>query len=207
MAMGKCPDCGVEPGQAHLEGCDVERCPTCGGQYISCGHTAPHRLPWSGEWPGVAECREFGWYALFSPSDGWVRCGADQSGAHPDLNRLHTDATWDRQAKRFVLRPVNPAPEHADLIYAQQLRERIDQLEAENARLREEMAKLKAESARLRHACQRMLDLESQCDYVDGEPAICPGIEQEGAPCHWCEMRAAVALALKAAIEALEEEG
>lgn len=34
--MNTCHDCGVHEGQTHEYGCDMERCPFCNGQLISC---------------------------------------------------------------------------------------------------------------------------------------------------------------------------
>ena len=33
----RCHDCYIAPGGYHHPGCDMERCPRCGGQLISCG--------------------------------------------------------------------------------------------------------------------------------------------------------------------------
>ena len=35
-SRGPCHDCGAVKGQLHAVGCDVERCPSCGGQSIYC---------------------------------------------------------------------------------------------------------------------------------------------------------------------------
>lgn len=139
MLDNSCHDCGAKPGQLHDLGCDTERCPLCGGQMLQCysvircpscrdafvvsvcvtddgGYPTPitneMRLPWTGEWPGLGECREFGWYSYFDsgwsdPVTGsaWHRCGPEHEGAGPDLNRLHgPEAEWSRDLKRFVLR-------------------------------------------------------------------------------------------------------
>lgn len=97
-----CPDCGVEPGNEHKDGCDVERCAACGGQAISCDCREAEyenlpRIKWEGEWHGVAECEEFGWFALFEPYKGWIRCTKETPGAVHDLNRLVTEGVWDRE--------------------------------------------------------------------------------------------------------------
>jgi hypothetical protein len=36
MTKYKCHDCGCEEGEIHEQGCDVERCPFCGYQLLSC---------------------------------------------------------------------------------------------------------------------------------------------------------------------------
>ena len=40
---GRCGDCGALPGNVHHHGCDMEECPKCGRQSITCG------CLWAGE--------------------------------------------------------------------------------------------------------------------------------------------------------------
>jgi hypothetical protein len=127
-----CNDCGAEIGQPHDGGCDVRRCMWTGEQGIQCGlgltadccrvlreagrddlaealayhlglddpeHDCGEDV-WTGIWPGTAECIEFGWFSYFGPP--WTRCGPDNPAAGPDLTRLHFEARWDREAKRWV---------------------------------------------------------------------------------------------------------
>jgi len=37
-----CADCGRKTGENHGECCDIERCPKCKGQFISCGCEFPN---------------------------------------------------------------------------------------------------------------------------------------------------------------------
>jgi hypothetical protein len=107
MALSDCRRCGARPGERHRHDCEVERCCNCGGQRVSCdcpSRLQRRRLPWTGEWPGLEQCREFGWFEKFVPGVGRVPCGEDEPGAWPDLNRLYRDARWDSRARRFVRR-------------------------------------------------------------------------------------------------------
>ena len=85
-----CPDCGAAPGENHKPGCDVERCPACGGQALSCGcdwdGENPPPLPWTGIWPGKQEATDLGWFSVMT-DEGWCSCLPDHPEASPDLNR------------------------------------------------------------------------------------------------------------------------
>lgn len=43
LAFDCCPDCGAVSGGTHHPGCDLEECPACGGQIISCRCAEPTR--------------------------------------------------------------------------------------------------------------------------------------------------------------------
>lgn len=73
----------------------------------------------------------------------------------------------------------------------------------EVARLREQLAHTDAVVA----ATERYLELSSDCDYVGGEPDVCPGVAENGGPCHWCDMRQAVAAYRASAAPAESERG
>ena len=86
-----CPDCGVPIGEKHEDGCDVERCPHCGGQALGCVGFDPNdlrRQPWDGRWPGEADAERLGFFI-----------GGDRS--LPDINRLFAECRWNPEAQRW----------------------------------------------------------------------------------------------------------
>lgn len=62
----------------------------------------PLRMPWTGVWPGVLECREFDFWCYWEEGRGWVDCDKDHPGARENLNRL-CECRWDVNRQRFVL--------------------------------------------------------------------------------------------------------
>jgi hypothetical protein len=77
------------------------------------------RLPWTGEWPGAVECREYDLWCRWVEIPeghvcasgtaclglhGWVVCDKSHPGAREDLNRLAMSCDWDPKARRYVRR-------------------------------------------------------------------------------------------------------
>ena len=110
--MADCHDCGAKPGEAHDDGCDVARCTWTGQQRLACGAIGPligqeahdcGQDVWTGEWPGHAECREYGLYCYWPEGGPFIPCGPDHPEALHDLNTLIRCGVWDREAGRWVL--------------------------------------------------------------------------------------------------------
>lgn len=96
-ASTTCPDCAVSPGELHLDRCDVARCAITGYQRLGCTHYGTAcNTRWTGEWPGSAECIEYGFLIDLGPGDESM----------PDLNRLYVECDWDVDQQRMVRRSV-----------------------------------------------------------------------------------------------------
>jgi hypothetical protein len=70
---------------------------------------AVRRMPWAGEWPGVAECREYGLWSMFS-GGRWQTVVAGTAGAVEDLNRLITSYQWCQDRQRFIAGNLDGPP-------------------------------------------------------------------------------------------------
>lgn len=87
MKKTNCHDCGVSPGDKHIEGCDIERCSTCNGQALSCVCDSPRET-----WTGIAYekellyCEDNNLWVHWMTGLGWVKCDKDDEGATHDLN-------------------------------------------------------------------------------------------------------------------------
>jgi hypothetical protein len=123
----RCPDCQVTVGAQHDNGCDVARCLWTGLQRLSCQwfgldpvlteHDCGGDV-WTGHWPGEVEATSLGFWCIWDGPDpergwdytgrGWVRVTADHPEAQPDLNRLVTEARWDRRQQRWTAPPNVP---------------------------------------------------------------------------------------------------
>ena len=78
---GRCPDCAALPGNVHHHGCDVERCPRCRRQSISCDCLWAGEEHLSEDWLEEIEER-----IAMTPSlsgDGRRLCAAHERREHP----------------------------------------------------------------------------------------------------------------------------
>lgn len=98
-----CPKCHARPGNLHTNWCGLAVCAFTGLQRSGCQHPSTICLTtWSGRWPGMEECEEYGFY--YRPVDGRSEpCNADDEDTEHDLNRLYAECVWDPAQPRMIL--------------------------------------------------------------------------------------------------------
>ncbi len=102
-----CPGCGTFINEYHSEFCDTARCGITGDQKFSCdtfnedNHECEN-TKWSGYWPGVKECFEYGLFSYFVPNLGFVPCDPEHPNAVCDLNTLLVRYAWDSNLQKRV---------------------------------------------------------------------------------------------------------
>ena len=124
----RCPDCGATPGELHDSLCEIEPCPGCGtAQYVYCECRLRHefcRIPWTGEWPGKDQCREFGFYLKLDENGFWLpeRCSEDYPRKTEDLATLYILCKWNPFLKGLIrLNSVEASVPLCDLTFACQI--------------------------------------------------------------------------------------
>lgn len=109
-----CHDCNVGPGQPHHDGCDVERCPTCGRQMLGCldpgvddaGHELAKQLA---EMQGYPPC---GWQYLASNVE------ADDDPIVKVLWKDEGDFGFISTVRRSEMRGLDPSTPWLEVIAA-----------------------------------------------------------------------------------------
>lgn len=101
---------GMDPNRLSVEHPDIyENGPTDEMVEVWNRKWGARRMVWTGLWPGVLECREYGFWCLWGPDmippqRGWVPVPAGTPGATEDLNRLDT-TIWDSDKQKYILYP------------------------------------------------------------------------------------------------------
>jgi len=106
MKKRKCPDCSVQPGKPHDPGCDIETCPNCGLQRLSCDcRTKRKPIPWDGDNVMSRDAERNGLHAKLVPGRGWVPCAKDDPEACRDLNSVPVKLAWNKVKARWEPKP------------------------------------------------------------------------------------------------------
>ena len=88
----------------------MQRCPHCGGQALGCvgfDPNDPGREPWTGKWPGEADCERLGYFI-------------NDDRDFPDLDRLFRECDWNRERQRWEDRPTRAERRDGALTSARQ---------------------------------------------------------------------------------------
>ena len=104
-ARRRCGDCGVRRGGLHHPGCDLQRCPCCHGQLITCGCRFDEIPPDADEWDG---------------DDGW-----DEGDEFPTRLELADGPFWgplEAVAKLARSRPDLPSFHEGEFMYMSAVR-------------------------------------------------------------------------------------
>jgi hypothetical protein len=113
-----CPGCSAPIGTLHTDRCCVGWCAATGRQRrdgcetVHGCRTDPRRdcrTAWTGEHPGIDDCRRLGWYAVCTP-DGWTSAARETPGAVEDFNRLIAEGVWNDAEQRYQAPAAEPGP-------------------------------------------------------------------------------------------------
>lgn len=160
-ANGKpCHDCGVAVGMIHESGCDVERCPRCGNQAISCCcESLPHREVERATASQLRRLAAFGepidprWWLTIAQADEMIRKHdpvAAEKWRQREIKREQKRLESQRlsaERKRAKAEEKRRARQERELARAQREQQRLDRIRACQIDFDEEMPSTSTDAA------------------------------------------------------------